>query len=253
MRVLVVLPTVNEAATIEEVMRRTRAAVPDAHILVVDDNSSDGTADLAEKIGDEIGGVDILRRSSRQGLGTAYIAGFRWGLERGAGAFVEMDSDLSHDPGALPELLAALDDHGLVIGSRYIPGGSVPKWAWHRRLLSSAGNRYSSVMLGLNLHDLTSGYRAYTADALTRLKLERIHAQGYTFQIEMAYRACEAGVAATEVPIRFVDRELGKSKMSGKIIAEAMLLVTRWGVARIVKGQRTSPAPTDSRSKEPTP
>jgi dolichol-phosphate mannosyltransferase len=253
MRVLVVLPTVNEAATIEEVMRKTRAAVADAHILVVDDNSSDGTADLAEKVGEEIGGVDVLRRPSRQGLGTAYITGFRWGLDRGAAALVEMDSDLSHDPGALPELLAPLEDHGLVIGSRYIPGGSVPKWAWYRRLLSSAGNRYSSLMLGLPLHDLTSGYRAYTADALARLNLDRIHAQGYTFQIEMAYRACEAGVAATEVPIRFVDRELGKSKMSGDIIAEALLLVTRWGLARIFKGQKKSPAPIHPLPKERTP
>lgn len=232
MRVLVVLPTVNEAATIEEVIRRTRAAVPDSHILVVDDDSSDGTADLAEKVGRDIGSVDVLRRPARLGLGTAYRDGFRWGLDRGAEVLVEMDSDLSHDPDALPLLVEALDGAGLVIGSRYVPGGAVPKWTWRRRMLSRYANRYSAVMLGVPVRDMTAGYRAYSASTIELIDLDRVHADGYGFQIELTYEVHLAGVPIAEVPIRFVDRELGKSKMSGKIIVEAMLLVTGWGIAR---------------------
>jgi dolichol-phosphate mannosyltransferase len=230
--VLVVLPTYNEVETIEEVLRRTHNAVPSAEILVVDDGSPDGTADLAEKIGHELGGTSVLRRDRRLGLGDAYRAGFTWGLARGFEALVEMDADLSHDPAALSSLLEPLADHDLVIGSRYIPGGSVPAWSFHRRLLSRVGNRYSRFMLGLDVADLTSGYRAYRADFLRRIDLEAVRADGYGFQIEMAYRVARAGGRVTEVPIRFVDREVGESKMSGRIIVEALLLVTRWGILR---------------------
>ncbi len=232
MRVLVVLPTYNEVETVEEVLRRTRHAVPAAEILVVDDGSPDGTADLAEKIGHELGGISVLRRDRRLGLGDAYRAGFAWGLARGAEALVEMDADLSHDPAALSSLLEPLDHHDLVIGSRYIPGGSVPAWSLHRKVLSRVGNWYSRLMLGLDVADLTSGYRAYRADLLRRIDLEAVRADGYGFQIEMAYRVARAGGEVTEVPIRFVDRELGESKMSGRIIVEALLLVTRWGALR---------------------
>lgn len=232
MRTLVVLPTFNEVSTIEEVLRRTRTAVPDAEVLVVDDGSPDGTADLAEKTGEEIGAVEVMRRSDRRGLGDAYRAGFAYGLERGFDVLVEMDSDLSHDPGSLPVLLAATDDHDLVIGSRYVPGGSIPSWSWHRRLLSKGGNVYSSVMLGVPVKDMTAGFRAYRATLLAQMDLPTVRADGYGFQIEMTYRAATRGARITEVPIRFVDREQGESKMSSAIVVEALALVTKWGVAR---------------------
>jgi dolichol-phosphate mannosyltransferase len=238
MDVLVVLPTYNEAATIAEVLRRTRVALPEAEMLVVDDGSPDGTADLAEKAGVDVGGVHVLRRDRRRGLGAAYRAGFAWGLERGFDALVEMDSDLSHDPGALPALISALADHDLAIGSRYIPGGSVPHWTLHRRLLSSGGNRYASWALGVPVRDMTSGFRAYRATALRLLDLDAVRADGYGFQIEMTYRTAELGGRILEVPIRFVDREHGASKMSGTIIVEALLLVTRWGMARVWSRQK---------------
>ncbi len=232
MRTLVILPTYNEAATIEEVMRRTREAVAGAEILVVDDNSPDGTARLAEKVGEELGGVHLLRRERRLGLGDAYRAGFGWGLARGFDAMVEMDSDLSHDPAGLVELLAELGDHDLVIGSRYVPGGSIPRWGVHRRMLSWAGNRYSALMLGLPVRDMTSGLRVYRAVVLRSIDLNEVRANGYGFQIEMTYRAAQAGARITEVPIRFIDREQGESKMSANTIVEALLLVTRWGAVR---------------------
>lgn len=233
MNTLVVLPTFNEAQSIEEVLRRTRAALPDATILVVDDGSPDGTADLAEKVGDELGGIEIMRRNAQQGLGDAYRAGFAWGLEHGAEAMVEMDSDLSHDPAALPSLIEALADSDLVIGSRYVPGGSIPQWGLHRRLLSRGGNVYSAVMLGLPVKDMTSGYRVYRAAILEKMSLHTVRAGGYGFQIEMTYRAAVAGGRIREVPIRFVDRELGVSKMSYGIVVEALALVTRWGIIRL--------------------
>ncbi len=232
MRPLVVVPTYNEASTIEEVLRVVRAAAPAAHVLVVDDGSPDGTADLAEKTGDDIGGVHVLRREVKAGLGRAYLAGFEWGLDGGYDALVEMDADLSHDPAVVPGLLDALGHADLVIGSRYIPGGAIPHWTLGRRLLSRAGNRYSSWLLGVPVGDLTSGFRAFRADLLRRLPLDGISAGGYGFQIEMAYRAAQAGAEIVEVPIRFVDRLEGESKMSWRITAEALVLVTKWGMAR---------------------
>jgi len=213
-------------------LRRTRSAVEEAEILVVDDGSPDGTADLAEKVAEEIGGIHVMRRPKRMGLGDAYRAGFGWGLERGAEALVEMDSDLSHDPASLPAILAGLVDHDLVIGSRYIPGGSVPRWGLHRLLLSRSGNWYSSVMLGLSVADSTSGFRAYRASILRAIDLDGVRADGYGFQIEMTYRVIQNGGRVLEVPIRFVDRTLGESKMSGRIVIEALVLVTRWGALR---------------------
>jgi dolichol-phosphate mannosyltransferase len=201
-------------------------------MLVVDDGSPDGTADLAEKAGAELGGIHVLRRDRRRGLGDAYRAGFAWGLERGVDALIEMDSDLSHDPAALPELIAALAVYDLAIGSRYIPGGSVPRWSAHRRVLSWGGNRYAALMLGVPVRDMTSGFRAYRADLIRNLDLAEVRAEGYGFQIEMTYRAAQLGARIEEVPIRFVDRESGTSKMSSTIVAEALLLVTYWGIAR---------------------
>ena len=232
MHVLVVLPTYNEVATIEAVLRRTRAALADAEMLVVDDESPDGTADLAEKVGAEVGGVHVMRRDRRRGLGDAYRAGFAWGLEHQFDVLVEMDSDLSHDPAALPSLVAGLADDDLVIGSRYIPGGSVPRWSPHRRLLSWGGNRYAAVLLGVPVNDMTSGFRAYRAELLRAIDLDAVRADGYGFQIEMAYRAARLGARIREIPICFVDRELGTSKMSSKIVIEALVLVTWWGMGR---------------------
>ena len=196
MQTLVVLPTFDEAENIDEVLRRVRAALPDATVLIVDDGSPDGTADIAEALADELGPLEVLRRPKKSGLGSAYREGFRIGIERGFDALVEMDSDLSHDPAALPSLLAPLDDDadiGLVVGSRYIPGGSIPHWSLHRRMLSEWGNRYAALMLGLKVRDSTSGFRAYRAAAVAKIDLEQIRADGYGFQIEMAYMIARSG------------------------------------------------------------
>jgi dolichol-phosphate mannosyltransferase len=236
MRVLVVLPTYNESENIERVLRRIRGALPECGVLVVDDGSPDGTAEIAERVGKELGGVELLRRAGKSGLGSAYRAGFAWGLERGWDALVEMDADLSHDPDALPALVAPLADGAdLVVGSRYVPGGSIPNWRWHRRLLSQGGNIYASAVLGLHVTDSTSGFRAYRADMVRRLDLERIRADGYGFQIEMVHQVLLHGGTVTEVPIRFVDRVEGKSKMSAHIVVEALALVTWWGLLRVVR------------------
>jgi dolichol-phosphate mannosyltransferase len=240
MRVLVVLPTYNEVETIEEVLRRVRQSCPDGRVLVVDDGSPDGTADLAEKAGEALGAIEVMRRDERRGLGEAYRAGFAWGLREGAEALVEMDSDLSHDPGAIPALIGALTDHDLAIGSRYVPGGSIPNWRLHRRLLSRFGNVYSSVMLGVPVRDMTSGFRVYRAELLKSMNIETVRADGYGFQIEMTYRAAQRGARIVEVPISFVDRELGKSKMSSTIVVEALVLVTRWGIGRLLSRIRAS-------------
>jgi dolichol-phosphate mannosyltransferase len=229
--VLVVVPTYNEAANISNVLGQIRQALPKAGILVVDDGSPDATADIAESIPDEA--IHVLRRPSKEGLGSAYRTGFAWGLERGYEAFVEIDADLSHDPLVLPTLLAPLSEgHEVAIGSRYVPGGSIPKWSPFRYWLSRGGNRYASVMLGLGVADSTAGYRAYSATVLRRIDLDRVRAEGYGFQIEMTYRARQASASIVEVPIRFVDRVAGESKMSPAIVFEALGLVTWWALGR---------------------
>lgn len=231
MRPLVVLPTYQEAENIAEVLRRLRAAAPSADVLVVDDSSPDGTASMAKAVGHELGSVDVLVRASKSGLGSAYRAGFAEGLARGYDVVVEMDSDLSHDPARLPALLEAVETGAdLAIGSRYVPGGVIPDWPLHRRLLSRWGNRYADVLLRLAVRDATSGFRAYRADALRRIELAQVSADGYGFQIEMAYRVAGNGGTIVEIPIEFVDRQRGTSKMSFRIIAEALALVTWWGV-----------------------
>jgi dolichol-phosphate mannosyltransferase len=239
---MVVLPTYNEADNIEEVLRRVRAAVPDATVLIVDDGSPDGTADLAEGFAAELGPLEVARRPKKAGLGSAYRHGFRIGIERGFEALVEMDSDLSHDPAALPSLLAPLTEDstiGLVVGSRYIPGGSIPRWSWHRRKLSEWGNRYASLVLGLRVRDSTSGFRAYRADAVAKIDLDEIRADGYGFQIEMAYTISRSGWRVVERPIAFVDRVRGTSKMSSHIVIEALVLVTWWALRdRVLRRRR---------------
>jgi dolichol-phosphate mannosyltransferase len=226
-----VLPTYQEAENIAEVLRRLRAAAPAADVLVVDDSSPDGTAALAKAAGHELGGVDVLVRPTKSGLGSAYRAGFAEGLVRGYDVLVEMDSDLSHDPARLPALLRAVEAGAdLALGSRYVPGGSIPNWPFHRRWLSRWGNRYADMVLGLSVRDATSGFRAYRAGALRGIDLDSVRADGYGFQIEMAYRVTANGGQIVELPIEFVDRERGTSKMSFRIIAEALVLVTWWGV-----------------------
>ncbi len=238
-RVLVVVPTFNEAENIERILERIRASLPEAGILVVDDGSPDGTADLVDKRAGDLGDVHVLRRHEKSGLGSAYRAGFAWGLAHGYEACVEMDADFSHDPDALPQLVAPIEaGYELVIGSRYVTGGSIPNWSWHRHLLSWGGNRYASLMLGLGVADSTAGFRVYTASVLRRLDLDRIRAEGYGFQIEMTYEAKRAGAQITEIPIRFVDRVAGESKMSSAIVVEALGLVTLWGLERWVEGLR---------------
>jgi dolichol-phosphate mannosyltransferase len=236
---LVVIPTYNEAENIDRVLRAVRTALPDAGVLIVDDGSPDGTADMAEKIGTELGGIDVLRRSSKSGLGSAYRAGFAWGLERGWDAFVEMDADLQHDPAALPELVGPIADGvDLVVGSRYVPGGSIPKWSWYRRLLSQGGNIYAAALLGLGIKDSTSGFRVYSARVLGAIDLGVVRAEGYGFQIEMVRQVLDHGGRVVEVPIRFVDRVEGESKMSMHIVVEAFALVTWWAALRVVRSLR---------------
>ncbi len=244
MQTLVVLPTYNEAENISTVLRRLRAAVPAADVLIIDDSSPDGTADLAKAVGDELGGIDVLVRPVKEGLGSAYRAGFTEGMARGYEVLVEMDSDLSHDPAALPSLLAAVDEGAdLVVGSRYIPGGSIPNWPWHRRSLSRNGNRYAALMLRLDVADSTSGFRAYRSTMMARIDLTGVRANGYGFQIEMAYRVAQLGGRIVECPIEFVDRQLGVSKMSMRVVVEALGLETWWGVRdRVVRRPVTDSA-----------
>jgi len=235
-RVLVVLPTYNEAANIERMLCSVRAALPDAGVLVVDDGSPDRTADLAERVADEIGGVNVLRRSAKSGLGSAYRSGFRWGLERGFDVLVEMDCDFSHDPSALPGLVAPLlEGIDLSVGSRYVPGGEIPNWSFGRRFISRGGNIYADVLLGLEVKDSTSGFRAYRAEILRKIDLGAVRAEGYGFQIEMVRQVLQHGGRVTEVPIRFVDRVDGLSKMSTSIVVEAFVLVTWWASLRVTE------------------
>jgi dolichol-phosphate mannosyltransferase len=233
-RVLVVLPTFNEAATIEAVLDRVRKALPDASVLVVDDGSPDGTAKIAADVGERSGNLEVLSRPSKMGLGSAYRDGFRWGLENGFDALVEMDSDFSHDPDALPEIVAPIGEgYEVCIGSRYVEGGSIPNWSLPRRMLSRGGNIYADLLLGLGVRDSTAGFRAYAASVLRRIDLSSVRAESYGFQIEMTYRAIKEGARIKEVPIRFVDRELGTSKMSTYTVVEALGLVTWWGAVRL--------------------
>jgi len=230
-RTLVVLPTFNEVANIEEVLERLFDACPDISVLVVDDSSPDGTADAAEAVAARLGELEVLRRPSKSGLGSAYREGFRRGLAGGFDVMVEMDSDLSHDPAALPALLEAVDTGAdLAIGSRYVPGGSIPDWSWHRRALSRWGNRYAAGVLDIDIADATSGFRAYRASALAQIDFHTVQADGYGFQIEMAYRVVAAGGEVREVAISFTDRIRGESKMSSRIVVEALVLVTWWGI-----------------------
>ncbi|MBM3693180.1 MAG: polyprenol monophosphomannose synthase [Actinobacteria bacterium] len=246
MRTLVITPTYDEVGNIEEFLRRTRAAVPDADILVVDDASPDGTGARAEEVGAELGRVHVLHRSAKEGLGVAYRAGLGWGIDRDYELICHMDADLSHDPAALPVLISRLHDDpaDLVIGSRYVPGGSIPHWPWFRRTLSKVGNLYAGLVLGTSVHDNTSGFRVYRASALRSIDYASTRSKGYGFMIETAYRVWQRGGTVSESPIAFTDRVRGYSKMTLRVAAEELLLVTWWGVrdrcARQVRRLRRS-------------
>lgn len=230
-RVLVVIPTYNERENVEPIVTRVREAVAAATVLVVDDASPDGTGDIADRLATADEHVHVLHRPGKEGLGTAYIAGFRWGLERGFDTLVEMDADGSHQPEELPRLLRALGGADLVLGARWIPGGRIKNWGKRREILSRGANTYSRIMLGIPLHDATGGFRAYRAATLDKIGLDDVQSQGYCFQIDLALRALRAGLRVVEVPITFVERTHGASKMSGGVMFEAFRLVTGWGVA----------------------
>lgn len=243
MRSLVVVPTYQEAGNIEILLRGVRSAVPDAEVLVLDDNSPDGTAKLAEEVADELGGITVLHRPAKEGLGAAYRQGFAWALGHDFDVIVQMDCDLSHDPTVVPALVALVTDpdHPVdcAIGSRYVPGGATPNWPLHRRLLSRYGNRYTAAVLGLAVHDVTSGFRAYRSDALRAIRPETTRSSGYAFMSELARRLTADRRTISELPITFVDRSYGTSKMSVAIMIESLTLVTAWGLrARLQTARR---------------
>jgi dolichol-phosphate mannosyltransferase len=229
-RTLVVIPTYNEIENLSIIVDRTLRAVPSVDVLVVDDSSPDGTGRLADDLSRTDARVHVLHRTSKDGLGAAYLAGFAWALERAYTAVVEMDADGSHQPEQLPRLLAALEWSDLVIGSRWVSGGSVENWPRRREILSRGGNAYARLMLGTDVRDATGGFRAFRAETLLRLGLDDVDSQGYCFQVDLARRTLQAGLTVTEVPIRFVERVRGTSKMSGAIVREAMWRVTVWGL-----------------------
>ena len=232
LRVLVIVPTYNERETLPLIVERVRASVPLAHVLVADDASPDGTGQIADHLAADDPNVHVLHRPGKQGLGAAYLDGFRWGSARGYEVLVEMDADGSHQPEQLPALLERVEGGAdLAIGSRYVPGGSVRNWPAHRQFISRGGNLYVRVLLGIPLHDATAGYRAYRTTALEKLGLDDVESQGYCFQIDLTWRAVRAGLHVEEVPIEFVERELGSSKMNRAIFAEAMWRVLTWGTA----------------------
>jgi dolichol-phosphate mannosyltransferase len=228
--VLVIVPTFNEVQNLERILDRLRAAVPTAHALVVDDASPDGTGWLADRLAAADPRVHVLHRPAKAGLGAAYVAGFGWARERGYDVLVEMDADGSHPPEQLPELLARLADADLVLGSRYVTGGRVEDWPVHRLLLSRAGNRYTRWALRLPLTDATGGFRAARGELIDRLPFADVASHGYCFQVDWAWRAIRSGARVAEVPITFTERALGRSKMSGRIVAEALVRVTVWAV-----------------------
>ena len=229
--VLVVVPTYDERENLGSAVARLQSSVPDADVLVVDDASPDGTGELADQLAAADDRVRVLHRSGKAGLGAAYLDGFRHALTGEHQVVVEMDADGSHAPEDLPALLTALEDADVVLGSRYVPGGRVVHWPWHREVLSRGGNLYSRLALGVPIRDITGGYRVYRRAVLEQLDLAGVASQGYCFQVDMAWRAVRAGFRVREVPITFTERERGSSKMSSTIVAEALWRVTCWGVS----------------------
>ena len=229
-RIVVIIPTFNELTTLPTIISRLRTSVPEAHILVADDNSPDGTGQLADELAEADDHVHVMHRLGKEGLGAAYLAGFAWALAEGYDVVVEMDADGSHQPEQLPRLLDALRSADLVLGSRWVDGGATVNWPKSRQFISRGGTAYTRVVLGMPIHDATGGYRAFRADTLRKLDLHEVASQGYCFQIDLAWRAVQRGLVVKEVPITFVERTAGVSKMSRKIVAEALWRVTVWGI-----------------------
>lgn len=235
-RILVIIPTYNERASLPAILERVRSSVPSAHVLVADDNSPDGTGSVADEWADRDDQIHVMHRLGKEGLGTAYLAGFAWGLQNGYDVLVEMDADGSHQPEQLPRMLSALRECDLVLGSRWIAGGATENWSRGRQMLSRGGNLYTRMMLGVPIRDATGGYRAFRASTLRALDLHEVASQGYCFQVDLAWRAVQRGMRVREVPITFVERTSGASKMSRTIVAEALWRVTVWGVdARVTR------------------
>ncbi|MFK5635513.1 MULTISPECIES: polyprenol monophosphomannose synthase [unclassified Ornithinimicrobium] len=233
-RVCVCVPTYDEAQNVEMIVGRIRSAVPTADVLVLDDDSPDGTGAIADRLAEHDPAVHVLHRPGKQGLGPAYLAGFRWARERGYDAVVQIDADGSHQPEQLPTLLDAAARADVVIGSRWVPGGSVHNWPAHRRALSVGANTYARLALDIPVHDATAGFRVYRMAALAQIDTAAVASQGYCFQVDLTLRALDRGLTVVEVPIAFVEREVGTSKMSDAIVREAALRVGVWGVQRRV-------------------
>jgi dolichol-phosphate mannosyltransferase len=239
-RTLVIIPTYNERENLPIIVGRVRKARPDVHILIVDDGSPDGTGQLADEMSDsEPEHIHVMHRTAKDGLGAAYLAAFAWGLERGYTVLVEMDADGSHAPEQLYRLLEAIDRGAdLAIGSRYVDGGTVRNWPYRRLVLSKGANTYARLLLGVDIHDITAGYRAYRREVLEKLDLSTVESRGYCFQVDLTWRSINDGFRVAEVPITFTERELGVSKMSGSNIREAMVKVAQWGIAGRAKRRR---------------
>jgi dolichol-phosphate mannosyltransferase len=242
MKTLIIIPTYNEIESLPRQIDGVRSVAPDVDIVVVDDGSPDGTGEWADARAAQDEHVFAIHRAEKQGLGAAYLAAFAWALGRGYDVVVEMDADGSHRPQDLPRVLAHAADYDLVIGSRWVPGGSVVNWPPHRKFLSTNANRYVRLALGVPIKDATAGFRSYRTVLLRQLELERVESQGYCFQVDMAWRVLQAGGSVKEVPITFVEREAGASKMSGAIIREALVKVTWWGLQRLWGGRGRSSA-----------
>ena len=227
---LVCIPTYNERENLATVIAGIRSSSPEVDVLVLDDNSPDGTGALADERSADDTQVHVLHRTAKEGLGRAYLAGFAWGLERGYDAILEMDADGSHRPEHLPALLAAAEDADVVIGSRYVRGGRVVNWPLRRKVLSVGGNAYTRILLGMPVNDATAGFRIYRSGALRQLDLDSVASEGYCFQVDLTRRAVARGLVVREVPITFVERELGDSKMNQDVASESLKRITRWGV-----------------------
>jgi dolichol-phosphate mannosyltransferase len=251
--VLVVVPTYNERDNILPVVTRIHTAVPGAHVLVVDDNSPDGTGEVVDRLIERDARVHVMHRQGKDGLGAAYLAGFAWALARDYAVIVQMDADGSHPPESLPGMLKMLVNADLVLGSRYVRGGGVVNWPKHREALSRGGNLYSRLALGMKVRDITAGYRVFRRAVLADLTLDQVSSQGYCFQIDMAWRVVQSGFRVAEYPITFTERERGESKMSGSIVREALWRVTTWGVSSKLgrrSGSGSRGRPSDGKPKD---
>lgn len=249
-RVAVLIPTYNEADNLTGIVARVRASVPDADVVVLDDNSPDGTGALADELAAADAQVHVIHRPGKAGLGAAYLEGFRWAIDHGYDAVVEMDADGSHQPEQLHRLLDAADRADLVIGSRWIPGGAIENWPLHRKALSIGGNLYIRGLLGMPVMDATAGYRVYRTEALERIGLGDVASQGYCFQTDLTWRSVRKGLTVVEVPITFVEREVGDSKMNRSVMTESLRRITAWGVGH--RGAQARALAQKVTKREPT-